>query len=43
MVEEVLTSFKVELEEGNKSERNRGNPKKITALSKRFPCVVFTH
>lgn len=26
MVEEVLTSFKVELEEGNKSERNRGKP-----------------
>lgn len=43
MVEEVLTSFKVELEEENKSERNRENPRKITALSKRFLCAGFTY
>lgn len=44
MVEEVLTSFKVELEEGNKSERNQANPRKIvTALSKRFLCVDLTY
>lgn len=36
-----MTSFKVELEEGNKSERNGGNPRKITALSKVSVCWLY--
>lgn len=40
MVEEVLTSFKVELEERCKSERNWGTLRvAVTALSKSFPVL----